>query len=122
MSKFWKHFLSNGRNGNSRGYLGMSGRNVPVRCPLAQRFKVVQARGVEVSAVRPGSPAEQAGVLEGDVLVKVAEEPITSVATLHQLLTHLPVDVPLSLVLLRGRRFLERFVLLCDFPDPAWKG
>jgi hypothetical protein len=40
---------------------------------------------------------------------------------LHKLLTQLPVGIPVSVVLLRGERRLQRFVLSEEYPhwDPA---
>src|SRR5947209_4648350 len=37
----------------------------------------------------------------------------------HRLLTQLPVDVPASVVLLRGERRLERLVLPTEYPTPS---
>jgi hypothetical protein len=38
---------------------------------------------------------------------------------LHKLLMKLPVGVPAPVVLLRGERRLERFVVPDDYPDPV---
>jgi S1-C subfamily serine protease len=98
-----------------RGYLGLHARTVP----LARHFGLPQASAVEVMAVEAGSPAEQAGILEEDLLVSLGEQPITSVDDLHKLLTELPVDVPAAVVILRGERRLERLVLPQEYPHPA---
>ena len=74
---------------------------------------------VKVTEVEPGSPAEEAGVLEGDVVLQLAGEPTRCADELHQLLNRLPVDVPLSLIMLRGERCLERLVLTSAFPRAA---
>jgi hypothetical protein len=46
---------------------------------------------------------------------------VTSVDDLHKLLTQLPVGVPSSILILRGQRRLQRFVLPEESPhwDPA---
>jgi S1-C subfamily serine protease len=98
-----------------RGYLGLHARTIP----LARRFGLQQASAVEVLAVETGSPAEQAGILEEDLIVSLGEHPVTSVDDLHKLLTELPVDVPASVVMLRGERRLERLVLPQEYPHPA---
>jgi hypothetical protein len=41
---------------------------------------------------------------------------------LHRLLTQLPVGVPSAVVMLRGERRLERFVVPADYPHPAPQG
>jgi S1-C subfamily serine protease len=102
-----------------RGYLGLHARGVPLPPALRQRFGLPQDHGVEVVAVEPDGPADQAGLLEEDVIVSLGEQPTASVDDLHRLLTQLPVGVPASIVLLRGERRLERLVVPADYPNPA---
>jgi S1-C subfamily serine protease len=98
-----------------RGYLGIHARTVPV----AKSLRLEQASAVEVMAVETGSPAEQAGILEEDLLVSLGDQPVTSLDDLHKLLTELPVEVPATVVIYRGERRLERMVLPEDYPHPA---
>jgi S1-C subfamily serine protease len=102
-----------------RGYLGVHVQTVPIAPPLARRFELTQTHGVEVQSVEPNSPADQAGVLEEDIIVSLGEQPTTSVDDLHKLLTQLPVGVPSTIVLLRGERRLERMVLPNEYPNPV---
>ena len=100
-----------------RGYLGLHVRTVPLSPAQQRTFDLKQTGGVEVMAIEPGGPAEQAGVLEEDVIMSLGETPTTSVDDLHRLLTQLPVDVPASITLLRGERRLERMVLPTPYPE-----
>jgi len=50
-----------------RGYLGLHARNVPLPRPLARRFGLEQAGAVQVQAVEPGGPADQAGIYSGTI-------------------------------------------------------
>ncbi len=102
-----------------RGYLGIHGRGVPVARATAERFALAQEGGVEVMAVEPGAPADQAGVLEEDVIVSLGDQPTASVDDLHKLLTQLPVGVPSTVTLLRNGRRLERMVVPAEYPNPA---
>jgi S1-C subfamily serine protease len=102
-----------------RGYLGIHGRAVPIPRALARRFEVVQQSGVEVLSVESDGPADQAGVLENDIIVSLAEQPTGSIDDLHKLLMQLPVGVPSPLIMLRGERQLERWVVPNDYPEPA---
>ncbi len=104
-----------------RGYLGLHGHNVPVARPLARFFNLTQPTGVEVVAVEPNGPAAQAGIEPDDMIISLGDQPVTNVDDLHKLLTELPVGVPSSVVILRGQRRLQRFVLPEEYPhwDPA---
>jgi S1-C subfamily serine protease len=101
-----------------RGYLGIHARNVPIPPAVVRLFNLSQTTGVEVLAVEPDSPADQAGILEEDVLLTLGEVPTASVDDLHKLLTQLPVDVPANVTILRGERRLERMVLPTEYPVP----
>jgi S1-C subfamily serine protease len=102
-----------------RGYLGLHAHSVPISRELAARFGLSQKEGVEVLAVEPDGPADQAGILEEDVIISLGEQPTASVDDLHRLLTQLPVGIPAALVFLRGERRLERLVVPADYPNPA---
>src|SRR6202051_4640707 len=52
-----------------RGYLGVGIQ--PVTTDIAEQFKLSSARGALVTDVTPGSPAEKAGIVRGDVIRKV---------------------------------------------------
>jgi S1-C subfamily serine protease len=99
-----------------RGYLGLHARNVPLPRNLAQRFNLTQTGAVEVMAIEPGGPADQAGILEEDLILSLGEQATASVDDLHKLLTQLPIDVPAPIVLLRRERLINRLVLPTDYP------
>ncbi|HTU23683.1 MAG TPA: trypsin-like peptidase domain-containing protein [Gemmataceae bacterium] len=99
-----------------RGYLGLHARNVPLPRNLANRLKLTQTGAVEVLAIEPGGPADQAGILEEDLILSLGEQATTSIDDLHKVLTQLPIDVPAPVVLLRRDRVLNRLVLPTDYP------
>jgi S1-C subfamily serine protease len=102
-----------------RGYLGLHARVVPIPQAVARRFNLPQRSAVQVQSVEPDSPADHAGILEDDLILSLADESTSSVDDLHRLLTQLPVGVPATIVLLRGERKLERFVIPTDYPHPV---
>jgi S1-C subfamily serine protease len=102
-----------------RGYLGLHGRSVPLPVETARRFDLDQKHGVEVQAIEEGGPADQAGVLEGDIIVALGEQPASGIDDLHKLLTQLPVGVPAPIIMIRGERRLERWVVPGEYPNPA---
>src|SRR5262249_38814494 len=99
-----------------RGYLGLHARTVPLRVSLRRRWNLSQTTAVQVQAIEPEAPADQAGILEDDLIVAMGDHTVASVDDLHKLLTELPVAQPVTVTLLRGDRRLERMVLPTDYP------
>jgi S1-C subfamily serine protease len=117
MSRFWRHFLSNGRSSVVESRLGLFGTRAA--SPAAAGERPAATRGVRIQFIQSAGPAEQAGVLEGDVLLSLGEKPVASLTGLHRLLRRLPAGLPVPIVLRRGGRRLERWVMLNDAPHVA---
>jgi S1-C subfamily serine protease len=100
-----------------RGYLGLHARNVPLPTDVAKQHGLTQKSAVLVAGVENEGPADQAGILEDDLILSLGEQATESVDDLHKLLTTLPVDVPSSIVLLRNQRKLERMVMPAPYPQ-----
>jgi S1-C subfamily serine protease len=84
-----------------RGRLGIAGQNVPLQRSLVRFFNLSQDSGVLVASVEAGSPADRAGVQEGDVIVAFDEQPVSDIDVLHRLLAEKPVGTAVPLTLLR---------------------
>ncbi|HZJ01579.1 MAG TPA: PDZ domain-containing protein, partial [Gemmatimonadaceae bacterium] len=77
----------------------------------------VQARGVLVSAVVPGSPAAKAGVQSGDYLVQSRDRPIHSAYDWEAERLELRVGEDVPLVVRRGSREINLSVTVADLPE-----
>jgi S1-C subfamily serine protease len=102
-----------------RGYLGLHVRTVPIPRFMQMQLELDQKTAVEVMAIEPNGPADQAGLKEEDQILALGDEPVANVDDMHKRLTHLPIDVPTTITLLRGQRRLERMILPLEYPHPA---
>jgi S1-C subfamily serine protease len=92
----------------SRGYIGVAGQTVPLHRRVVRFYDLSTRSGVLVASVEKGSPAERAGVREGDVLVAYGDRPVTGVDDLHRILTDEEIDVPAGVTVIR---LAEKIVL-----------
>lgn len=99
-----------------RGYLGLHGQSVPLARTIVRDLDLLQSTAVEVETVETGGPADQAGIDADDLIISLGDAEVTSVDDLHKLLTQLPVGVPAPIVIVRGHRRIERFVMPQEYP------
>ncbi len=84
-----------------RGYIGVSGQNVPIPRRVVRFHDLPVENGILVASIEPHSPAQRAGLLEGDVIVGYAGRPVAGIDDLHKLLADETVGVQAPLTILR---------------------
>jgi S1-C subfamily serine protease len=91
-----------------RGFLGIAAADVKLSPEAARRFELRDPRAVLVASVEPGSPAERAGLSEGDVIVAIDKQRLFGVDELHKALTALTIgrEYELDAIHKRERRSL----------------
>ena len=88
-----------------RSFIGVAGQDVPIQRRVVRLNGLGVESGVLVVSVEAQSPAEKAGLLEGDVIVGYDDRPVEGIDTLHQLLTEEKVGVEAVVtVIRRGER------------------
>src|ERR1700716_2840946 len=90
-----------------RSYIGVAGQNVPLHRRVMRFYNLPRETGVLVVSVEKGSPAERAGVHEGDLIVAFNEQPIGSVYDLHKVLVGEQIGVTAKLLVIRHTEKLE---------------
>ncbi|HVP37628.1 MAG TPA: trypsin-like peptidase domain-containing protein [Candidatus Saccharimonadales bacterium] len=90
-----------------RALIGLAGQNLPLprRVVLFHALPVESA--VRVAGVEAGGPAERAGVMEGDLVVGFAGQPVAGIDDLHRLLTEDRIGAPAALRVLRRTQIRE---------------
>jgi S1-C subfamily serine protease len=85
-----------------RAALGISAQTTSIPRRLVHDHALPHDRGVLVSNVQTGSPADAAGLRAGDIVIDVAGAPVASVDALQRQLTGDRIDQPVPLRVLRG--------------------
>src|SRR2546423_12385235 len=84
-----------------RGYIGVEGQDVPLQRRLVRYHKLPVESGVLVGGVRTGSPAEQADLRRGDVIVEFGGKPVAGIDPLHRLVTEAQVGGRSEMTIIR---------------------
>jgi S1-C subfamily serine protease len=84
-----------------RGYVGIAGQNVNLPRRLVLFHHLPAETGILVTSVERNSPAEQAGVQEGDVIVGYGDQTVASIDDLHRLLGKERVGLRTPLTIIR---------------------
>jgi len=93
--------------GVRRGYIGVAGQTIRISRRSVRYHRLQQEGGVLAVSVEAGSPAESAGLKEGDIIVALGGQPVTSVDALHRALTERSVGVSTSLAAIRRATWLD---------------
>jgi S1-C subfamily serine protease len=84
-----------------RGFIGVAGQSTPIPRRFVRFHGLPLESGIRVASVEPGSPAERAGLLEGDVIVEFGGQAVAGVDDLHRLLTEGQIGVKALVTVLR---------------------
>jgi S1-C subfamily serine protease len=85
-----------------RSYLGFGGQDVRIQRAAVRRHGLPAETGVLIATVEDKSPADRAGLAEGDVIVEFSGSPVSGIDDLHRLLTEERVGVRSPITVLRN--------------------
>ncbi len=97
-----------------RAWLGVQVQ--PVTQAMADYYQLDKPQGVVVSGVNKGTPAEKAGLKEGDVILTVDGAPVQTVAQLRNRISLLPVGHDAQLHVQRDGKAKDIAVTLAPLP------
>ena len=90
-----------------RGYLGIVANTVAIPEEITEHAGLDQETGVMIFSVEPGSPARQAGLAMGDVLVKFNGKPVTEFYDLPRLLAEDIIGKETKVTIIRRENLIE---------------
>ena len=88
-----------------RAWLGVAGAPAPLPPHLATRLG--QRRGLRLVEVVPGSPAGQAGLYVGDIMVSAGGRPVQGVQDVQRLMLGSAIGTRLPLTVLRRGAYVD---------------
>jgi S1-C subfamily serine protease len=88
-----------------RAWLGVGGASVPLPAQMTQRLG--QRRGLRLVEVVPGSPAADAGLFLGDILVSAGGRPVENVQDVLRLMLGRAIGTRLSMTAVRRGAFVD---------------
>jgi S1-C subfamily serine protease len=99
-----------------RGYLGVGLQPVSLPDALRQSLHRKEKTAAIVLEVRPGGPADKAGVVIGDILVSLAGQPITRLEDVQTALAGDAIGKSLPLKFVRGGSLQEGSIVIAERP------
>src|ERR1700740_788049 len=90
-----------------RSFIGVSAQTVPIHRRLVRYYDLPKETGVIVLAAEPNSPAQRAGLREGDVIVALEGQAVAGVDDLHRVLSDVRAGMRAELTVLRGTERLR---------------
>jgi serine protease DegQ len=100
----------------TRGWIGVEPNDLSPE--LAETFDIKTQQGVIITGVLQGGPAAKAGIRPGDVITKVADQPVANVAQLLTLVASLKPGTPTRVAVARKNETLELNVTPGMRPKP----
>jgi serine protease Do len=101
----------------TRGWLGVSIQEMTPE--LAKSMGLKEKKGALVAQVVPGSPAEKAGIEQGDVIFEFDGKDVSSSKDLPRIVASTPVGKTLTVKLSRNGKALDRQVKLGELEEKA---
>jgi serine protease Do len=100
-----------------RGYLGVGIQDL--NQDLAKSFHLKDPRGALVNEVKKGSPADQAGLKQGDVILEYQGTPVEDAVVLQRLVSRTPVGTKAPVKIFRDGREQELIITIGEQLDQA---
>jgi len=97
-----------------RGWLGVSIQEVT--SDLAEEFGVRDLKGALVSGVMKKSPAEKAGIRQGDVILQYNGKVVEDTGHLRNMVSQTPLGTAVKVRILRQKKELEMEVSIAELP------
>ncbi len=90
----------------TRGYIGVAGQTVPLHRRVVRFHRLPVESAILVNSVEPNSPAQHAGLQDGDLIVSFDSHAVSGIDDLHRYLTEKEIGVRCKMTVLRGTELI----------------
>jgi S1-C subfamily serine protease len=102
----------------ARAFIGVAGQNVPLHRRVVRFHSLPHDSAILVVSLEADSPAQRAGLQEGDLIVALDGQPVAGIDDLHRILTDARVGARAMLTVLRGTARLDLAIVPEEAPPP----
>lgn len=102
-----------------RSYIGVAGQNVPIHRRIVRFYNLPVESGVLIVSIEKNSPAAQAGLREGDVIIAFNEKPVGSIHELHKMLMAEQIGLQSQIEIIRHTEKLTLAITPAESPSRA---
>jgi S1-C subfamily serine protease len=111
------HLIKDGKI--SRGYVGIAGHNVVLPRRMVRFYRLTKESAVRIAGVEAASPAEQAGIREGDVMIEFGGGAIAGIDDLQRVLTSEKIGARIPITIIRGTEKISAEIVPTEAPHRA---
>jgi S1-C subfamily serine protease len=90
-----------------RSYIGVAGQDVPIHRRILRYYNLPNESGIRIMNVEKNSPAEKAGLSEGDLIIGFNDKVISGIDDLHKLLTENQLENTSKITIIRYTEKME---------------
>lgn len=101
----------------TRGWIGI--KIQPHADDIAKSLDLNEKQGIIISGVTEGSPAKQAGIEAGDILLSVNNQPTGNTQSFSRLIAESPIGSEIEVSLWRNNQRLNKKIKILPMPEPT---
>ena len=90
-----------------RGYIGISGQTINISRRVIRYFELSNEKAVLITSVEKGSPAHQAELHDGDIIIAFNGQKVESVDELQKILTEINIGETYKVTIIRRTNMLD---------------